>query len=249
MALSLRLSLPLSLLLSCALSLASVSRARAQEPEVAPAPSPIILVLPAVAAPDADCAPESEDEAAPELEVQEQAPADASAVEGPLTPRPFHLGLSALVGTVDAPHGIDPTWMSGLDVGLRVTPREDAFFFVDVSLRRLTLGAAGTLAGERWQVGGSPAVSVGGRVLERLEIYAEAGAAIQNRFGGQAGSAIGLAPFAGGGVRVYLFDWLSLAVEGAAHVVATHGFLLRKHVFPQASAFFQGGLALAFHIG
>lgn len=237
-----------------ALSLASTasvaSIAHAQDVAPTPAPSPIILVLPAVAAPDADCAPEPEPAQPSAVEVRDQdAPAAPAADEGPLTPRPFHLGLSGLVGTLDTPGGIEPTWISGLDVGLRVTPRDDAFFFLDVSLRRITFGGAGTLGGERWSIGASPAVSVGGRIAERFEIYAEAGAAFQNRFGGQLGSAVGVAPFAGGGARIYFCDWLSLAIEGAMHVVATHGMQIGLHVFPQASVLFQGGLALAFHIG
>lgn len=246
---------PLALSLVTVLAISSPARAQEVEAAVAVAPSPIILVLPAVAAPDAECAPEQEPVDPATLEVREHAAAPEDADAGPaaapelLTPRPFRLGLSSLVGTLDTPHGLDATWIAGLDVGLRVTPREDAFFFLDVSLRRITVGGTGTLAGERWAIGASPAVSVGGRVAERVEIYAEGGAAIQNRFGGQAGSSVGVAPFAGGGVRVYFLDWLSLAVEGAMHVVATRGLLLGMQVFPQASVIFQGGLALAFHIG
>jgi hypothetical protein len=206
-------------------------------------PSQIILVLPAVEAPHPACdAPPTTAPAPAQVAIADDLP------EPELTPRPFRLGLSGLVGTRDDGTGIAPTWTAGIDVGLRLTPREDGFFFVDVSLRRITAGGADTIAGERFAIGASPAVSVGGRVAERIEIYAEVGVGLQTRFGSQA-TAAGVAPFGGGGVRFYFTDFFSLAIEGAMHIPATHGFLLGTEVFPQAAAIFQGGLALAFHLG
>lgn len=222
--------------------------AAAAAPPVAEAsvPQPIILVLPAVAAPDA-CGPSSADAAATAPETEETDDADLAPPE-PFAPRPFSIGLSGLAGTRDDGGGIAATWTAGLDVGLRLTPREDRWLFVDVSLRRITVGGAESLAGERWSIGASPSVRVGGRLHERIELYAEAGLGLQTRFGSQA-TVIGAAPFGGGGVRFYLADFFSIAIEGALHVPATRGFLLGNEVFPQAAAVFQGGLALTFHLG
>jgi hypothetical protein len=225
--------------------------ALAQEAAPEPAPevvttTPIILVLPAVAAPDA-CPPEAPEAEAPEdLDIDEAE--DLPPTEEAFAPRPFSLGLSGLAGTRDDRGGIAATWTAGPDVGLRVTPREDRWLFVDVALRRITVGGAETIGGERWAIGASPAVSVGARVQERIEIYLEVGAGLQSRFGGQ-GTNIGVAPFGGGGVRFYVADFFSIGIEGALHVPATRGFLLGTEVFPQAAAIFQGGLAFTFHIG
>jgi len=217
-------------------------------PQPTPLPTQIILVLPAVAAPDS-CADDAQDpealDANEELAIEEH---QEPAAPDELAPRPFHLGLSGLVGTRSDGSGFSPTWTAGLDVGLRVTPREDRWLFVDVSLRRITSGGAATLAGERWAIGASPSVAVGARLAERIELYAEAGVGLQTRFGSQ-GSTIGVAPFGGGGVRFYIADFFSIAIEGAMHIAATNGFLFGTEVFPQAAAVFQGGLAFAFHIG
>jgi hypothetical protein len=217
----------------------TVARGQAPAEPSAALPTQVILVLPAVEAPARPC--EAAEAPAEEAELLTEPAAFA--------PAPLRLGLSGLVGLRDdGSRGVAPTWTAGLDVGLRLTPREDRWLFVDLSLRRITVGGAETLAGERWAIGASPAVSVGGRVAERVEVYAELGAGMQSRFGGQ-GTAVGIAPFGGGGVRFYVADFFSIAVEGALHVPATHGFLFGNEVFPQAAAVFQGGLALAFHLG
>ena len=234
-----------SLLALCVTLAPSVAEGQEAVPATTPLPSQIILVLPAVAAPDA-CATDADAPIA--IEEHDAAVEEAPAPPETFAPRPFSLGLSGLVGTRDDRGGIAPTWTAGLDVGLRVTPREDRWLFVDVALRRITAGGADSLGGERYAVGASPAVSVGGRVQERVEVYLEVGAGLQTRFGSQ-GTTMGVAPFGGGGVRFYVTDFFSIAIEGALHVPATRGFLLGTEVFPQAAAIFQGGLALAFHMG
>lgn len=232
-----------------ALLVTSLAPSIAEGQEAPPAPPPIqaqvILVLPAVAAPDSCGEPvEAPIDDTLEIEELQESPAPST----PFAPAPFRLGLSGLVGTRDDRGSIAPTWTAGLDVGLRLTPREDRWLFVDVSMRRITTGGAETLAGERFAIGASPAVSVGARLAERIELYLEGGVGMQTRFGGQS-TTIGVAPFGGGGVRFYVADFFSIAIEGAMHIPATSGFLLGTEVFPQAAAIFQGGLALAFHLG
>ncbi len=230
-----------------ALLVTSLAPSMAEGQDATPAPTPIqaqvILVLPAVAAPDSCAADAPPIDDTLEIEELDETPAPQT-----FAPAPFRLGLSGLVGTRDDRGSIAPTWTAGLDVGLRVTPREDRWLFVDVSMRRITTGGADTLAGERFAIGASPAVSVGARLAERIELYLEGGVGLQTRFGGQS-TTIGIAPFGGGGVRFYVADFFSIAIEGAMHVPATSGFLLGTEVFPQAAAIFQGGLALAFHLG
>lgn len=214
-----------------------------QEPAPAPAPAPpqVVLVLEAV---DAPCptTPVSTQPPVVIEEAHESPPATPS-------PGPFQLGVSGLLGLRDTGHDVAATWTAGLDVGVRLTPREERWLLVDLSLRRITVGLAETLAGERIAIGASPAVAVGGRPLDFLELYAQAGVALQSRFGGTQGNAVGVAPFVGGGVRFYPVSFFSIAIEGALHVPATRGVLFGNEVFPQASALFQGGLALTFHIG
>jgi hypothetical protein len=236
---------PISLLVLLVTLAPAVAEAQEIAPTTTPLPSQIILVLPAVTAPDS-CGTDADADAEPEIAIEEHD--ETLAAPETFAPRPFSLGLSGLVGTRDDRGGIAPTWTAGLDVGLRVTPREDRWLFVDVGLRRITAGGADSLGGERWAVGASPAVSVGGRVQERIEVYLEVGAGLQTRFGSQ-GTTMGVAPFGGGGVRFFVADIFSIAIEGALHVPATRGFLLGSEVFPQAAAVFQGGLAFAFHMG
>lgn len=153
---------------------------------------------------------------------------------------PVSLGLSGLVGTHDGTNGLAPTWTAGLDVGFRLHD------LVALGVRRVT--AAATAQGrDQWAIGLSPYVELAGRVAERVELYGQLGAALEVRAG--FGTGVGVAPFTGGGVRFFVADLFSIAVEGAAHVPVTDTFLLGHEVFPLGAVILQGGLALAFHLG
>ena len=178
-------------------------------------------------------------------------PAAASAQDGPpaneapaFEPGFFSLGLSGLVGT--RPDGRDdfaPTWTSGIDVGFRLLP------FLSLGVRRITYAGARTLGGDRFAIGGAPALELALPLFPRVQPFVQVGAAVQARFGGGQGRTTGVAPFIGTGVRFFLTEWLSLAPEGVVHVPVTDGgFLLGHEVVPQGAIVLQGGVALAFHI-
>lgn len=159
------------------------------------------------------------------------------------TPGFFSIGLSALVGTRDDPRAeLAPTWTGGIDVGFRILP------FLSLGMRRVTVGHASTLAGDRTSIGAAPTLELSLAIAPRIEPYLQVGSAVQVRFGSQ-GRSVGVAPFVGGGVRFFVADIFSIAVESAVHVpVSEGGFLFGHEVLPQGAVVLQGGLALAFHI-
>lgn len=211
-------------------------------PEALPSSRPILVVV-ELSAPSAPVpAPE------PVVEAPTSAPIDDEGLEddlegdeGAFEVGPVSLGLSGLVGTREGSDGsFAPTWTAGIDLGFRVGE------VVSIGVRRLTIGA--TAQGpERWAFGASPYVELTGRVWERLEVYGQLGAALEGRTG--LGSVIGIAPFAGGGVRFFPISIFSIALEGAAHVPVTDSFVLGHEIFPLGAVVLQGGLALAFHLG
>jgi hypothetical protein len=168
------------------------------------------------------------------IEVVESSPAPAA--------RRFAIGLSGLVGTRDDAGGeLAPTWTAGLDVGYAIMP------WAAVAIRRIGYGQARSLGGDRHAISVSPAFELSTRVLEWLEPYAQIGAALQVRFGGQQGRDLGIAPFLDGGLRIHALEWLSFSIEGALHVPVTSSFLLGHEIVPQGAFALQGGLGALAH--
>ncbi|WP_236516570.1 hypothetical protein [Sandaracinus amylolyticus] len=215
-----------------ALALAITPRALAQD---------VVIIVPAEPAPP----PPSEPIApAPVAEVAVEPAPEPEPEPDVFAPGFFSIGLSGLVGLRDAPHHeISPTWTSGIDVGFRVLP------WLSVGARRIGYGHATTLVGDRHAIGASPALELTMPLWERVQPYAQVGAGVQVRFGGAQGRTTGIAPFIGGGVRFFVAEIFSIAVESAMHVPVTEdGFLFGHEVLPQGSVVLQGGLAFAFHI-
>ena len=158
--------------------------------------------------------------------------------------RPVSLGVSGLIGSREAERGgSTPTWTAGLDatVGLGTG--------FALAFRRLTVGAARTLDGDRWAIGVSPALELHADLGRNVEPFVQFGAALQTRFGdGRQDVRFGVAPFIDAGLRFYLGQRVSLAAEVALHAPLTGAFLFGHEILPQGAAVLQGGLALAFHL-
>ncbi|MFO0625155.1 MAG: hypothetical protein U0325_06010 [Polyangiales bacterium] len=158
--------------------------------------------------------------------------------------RPVSLGLSGLIGSREAERGgSTPTWTAGLDAIVGLVPG------VAVAFRRLTVGAARTVEGDRWAVGVSPALELHTALGPSVEPFVQVGAALQTRFGdGRQDVRFGVAPFVDAGMRFYLGPRVSLAAEVTLHAPLTGAFLFGHEILPQGAAVLQGGLALAFHL-
>ncbi len=153
------------------------------------------------------------------------------------------LGLSGLLGArEDARGGFVPTWASGVDGSVVVSP------ILAVGIRRLGVSFAQSAGGERFAIGGSPMLEVRFPLLSAFTVYSQVGVALQARFGSEQGNRAGIAPFLSAGVRFFPTDWFSVAVESVMHITASEGFLLGHEVIPQGGLILQGGLAFAVHI-
>ena len=114
--------------------------------------------------------------------------------------RPVSLGLSGLIGSREAERGgSTPTWTAGVDASVGLGTG------FALAFRRLTVGAARTLDGDRWAIGVSPALELHADLGRNVEPFVQFGAALQTRFGdGRQDVRFGVAPFIDAGLRFYL---------------------------------------------
>lgn len=238
-----------ALVLGAALLVASGAAAQDYVKDPAEVAPPIVIVggepPPAASEPapnteaPASTAPESVPQPAP---ATAQPPVTQSPPAADPGPPVLSIGLSGLLSGMRIGGEIDLHSMSGLDLALHLSA------WLYVGARRIGVAFATAAAGDRYAIGGSPTVGFTWSLGEVLALFAEAGAALQWRFGDQLDGAIGIAPFAGFGARFRLADWISLALEGAAHVPVTDAFTLQNAVLPQGAVEVSGGLGVLFHI-
>lgn len=152
------------------------------------------------------------------------------------------VGFSGLLSGAWMADHVEVHASSGLDLSLRVMP------WLYVGARRVGVAWASSVAGDRFAIGGAPMLGFALELGEVIELFAEVGAALQTRFGDQLGGSFGVAPFGGAGVRFRVAEWISLGLEGTAHVPVTDVFLAHNAIFPRGAVWFAGGVGVLFHI-
>lgn len=204
----------------------------------------IIFVVPAPAAPTVAPATASAADAPSPPDVPEIAPPPASRTP----PRPrrrritLSIGYSGVLSGSSFGNDVEIHASFGTDFMLRLTP------WLYVGARRIGFASASPASGERMAVGGSPMLGLALGLGDVAELFGEAGAAVQSRFGGQIDPAPGVAPFAGLGVRFHVAEWVSIGVEGTLTVPVTDAFLISNAVLPRGAVSVAGGAGVTFHI-
>lgn len=167
-------------------------------------------------------------------------PAAASEPERDATQ--LSIGASGLLSGLEIADEVVIHAMWGADLMIRVIP------WLYVGLRRMGVSWASPAAGDRFAIGGSPAIGAAWSIGEVVELFGEIGAALQARFGGQLDSDIGVAPFGGVGARFKIAEWISVGLEGTLHVPVTDTFLVSGGVLPGGALWFAGGAGVMFHV-
>lgn len=156
---------------------------------------------------------------------------------------PFRLNFGALVGAASTPVGTRGYWHLGMDLVGTVHPN------LAVGVTRISLGfGASSIDGFIFSLQGTPTLELFGFVDPHVQVFAQLGVALQGR--AQTASREGfvqVAPYLGGGTRIFPNDWFSIGVEIGLHLIATDSFLMGDVALPQGSLAGSAGLSANWH--
>jgi hypothetical protein len=203
-------------------------------------------------------------EIAREIEVrppeEPRAPADRSPPREPVSAPPetvarsWRVGIGASVGLTlvhgppaillapqDATAGSPVLYLVGASLSYTVAP------VLAIGIADVTFGVARLAGGDSGFAGGSPFAEIFFSIDPRVQIFGDAGLAIQGRFGHERARGAGLAGTAHLGVRFFPLDAMSLAASVGGHVVLTDAFALGERLLPQWSVAGHAGVQVGWH--